>query len=317
MAHGHSTHHHGHGHQHGPVSYGRAFAIGIALNLTFVAIEFIAGTMAHSLALVADAGHNLSDVLGLALAWGAAALSGLPSSARRTYGFRRSSILAALINACVLLLTLGGIVWESIQRLAQPDPVVGTTVITVALVGIGINAFTAWLFFSGRHDDLNVRGAFLHLAADAAVSLGVVLAGVVMLATGWYWIDPIVSLVIAGIIFLGTWGLLRESLNLALDGVPAQIDCASVYAYLRSRPEVLDAHDLHIWAMSTTETALTAHLVLADTSNTRPFLNELSVQLHDQFGVEHATLQIETGAAGQVCPLSTCVPMLRDTVVPR
>ncbi|HEU0115520.1 MAG TPA: cation diffusion facilitator family transporter, partial [Thermomicrobiales bacterium] len=217
-----------HDHQHGPATYNRAFAIGVALNLGFVVVEAIFGVFAHSLALVADSGHNLSDVLGLLLAWGAALLAQRWPTGRRTYGWRRSTILAAVANAVVLLVALAIIVIEAIRRFANPEPVAEKTVIVVALVGIAVNGATAWLFASGRKNDLNIRGAFMHMAADAAVSAGVVVAALVILATGWLWLDPAVSLVIAAVILFGTWGLLRDSLNLALDAVPDEIDPAAV-----------------------------------------------------------------------------------------
>lgn len=285
----------GHGHDHGSADYGRAFAIGIALNLAFVVIEFIYGRLAHSLALVADAGHNLSDVLALLLAWGAAVLARRHPTPGRTYGMRRSSILAALINAVVLLLAVGAIAWEAIRRFSEPNPVAGGTVIWVAMIGIVINAATALLFLSGRKGDLNIRGAFLHMAADAGVSLGVVLAGIAILATGWLWLDPTVSLAIVVVILIGTWGLLRDSINLALDAVPGGIDLDGIRQYLASLPKVVEIHDLHVWGMSTTEAALTAHLVMAEAVCDDAFLARIESELHDLFGIEHATIQMETG----------------------
>lgn len=239
-----------HYHDHGPQNYHRAFIIGIALNLAYVVIEATYGLLAHSLALVADAGHNLSDVLGLLLAWGASWLVGRRPTPRRSYGFRRSSVLAALFNALFLLVAVGAIAWEAMRRLADPAPVAGTTVIWVAVVGIVVNTATALLFFAGQKGDLNIRGAFLHMAADAGVSLGVVLAGLVILATGWDWLDPAVSLAIVVVILVGTWGLLRESVDLALDAVPEDIDPVQVYAYLDEVAGVREVHDLHIWAMT-------------------------------------------------------------------
>jgi cobalt-zinc-cadmium efflux system protein len=293
-----------HHHDHGPTNYGRAFAIGTTLNMGFVILEIIYGRRAHSLALVADAGHNLGDVLGLVLAWGASLLARLQPTQRRTYGLRRSSILAALINAVVLLITVGGIAWEAIRRINDPGPVVGGTVIWVAVVGIVINTVTALLFLSGRKGDLNIRGAFLHMAADAGVSLGVVLAGFAILATGWLWLDPVVSLLIVVVILVGTWGLLRDSVNLALDAVPENIDETRVQAYLADLPGVNDVHDLHIWGMSTTETALTAHLVLREASGSDALISRACRELHDEFGIEHATLQIETGDCAYPCGLA-------------
>jgi len=294
-----------HHHDHGPTNYGWAFAIGVALNLTFVLIEAFYGYVAHSLALIADAGHNLSDVLGLLLAWGASILARRLPTQRRTYGLRRSSILAALINSVVLLITVGGIAWEAIRRFNVPGPVAGATVIWVAVVGIVINTATALLFLSGRKSDLNIRGAFLHMAADAGVSLGVVLAGIAILATGWLWLDPVVSLMIVIVILVGTWGLLRDSLNLALDAVPENIDVVRVQAYLASLPDVSDVHDLHIWGISTTETALTAHLIVREITGGDALLSRVCKELHDEFGIEHATLQLEAGDSAYPCGLAS------------
>lgn len=294
-------HEHHHGHSHGPVSYGRAFAIGLTLNLAFVSVEFVAGHLSNSLALVADAGHNLSDVLGLALAWGAATLARRTPTPRRTYGFRRSSILAAVINAVVLLVSVGAIAWEAFGRLQSPAPVASMTVIWIAGIGIVINAGTALLFASGRKGDLNIRGAYLHMMADAAVSLGVVIAGAVMLATGWLWLDPFVSLLVCAVIVIGTWGLLRHSVNLALDAVPQGIDALEVERFLGSLPAVVDVHDLHVWGMSTTEAALTAHLVVAGTHCDDALISKAARELHDRFGIEHATLQLENGDPAYPC----------------
>jgi cobalt-zinc-cadmium efflux system protein len=294
-----ATHHH-----HEPTRHGRAFMIGVVLNVTFVVVEAVYGYLGHSLALVADAGHNLSDVLGLLLAWGASILVQRRPTPRRTYGLRRTSILAALINAVALLVAIGGIAWEAIRRFREPGQVAGGTVIWVAAVGIVINAVTAWLFLAGRKEDLNIRGAFLHMAADAGVSLGVVLAGIAILATGWTWIDPVVSLIIVAVILVSTWGLLRDSVNLALDAVPEDIDVARVQAYLASLPSVQAVHDLHIWGMSTTETALTAHLVIPNPSDDDALLAKACAELHDQFGIEHATLQVERGDPAYPCRLA-------------
>jgi cobalt-zinc-cadmium efflux system protein len=293
--------HHDHDHHHGPANYNAAFAIGVALNLGFVIVEAIFGTLAHSLSLVADAGHNLSDVLGLLLAWGAMVLSRRLPTPRHTYGLRRSSILAALGNAAFLLVAVGGIAWESIQRLAHPAPVEGATVIWVAAVGIAVNAATALLFMSGRKGDVNIEGAFLHMAADAAVSLGVVVAGVVISFTHWLWLDPAVSLLIVVVITIGTWGLLRKSLNLAMDAVPERINPTAVKAYLCGLPGVTAVHDLHIWGMSTTEAALTVHLVKPEIADDDGLLFRAAKELHDQFGIEHPTIQIERG--GDRCKL--------------
>jgi cobalt-zinc-cadmium efflux system protein len=282
-------------HQRSLAAYTRAFAIGVALNVAFVITEAIFGVRAHSTALLADAAHNFSDVIGLLLAWGASHLSRRPRSDRRTYGWRSSSILAALLNAVLLLVATGGIAWEAIKRLSMPAPADGDIVAWVALVGVGINTATALLFISGRRTDLNIRGAFLHMAADAAVSAGVVLAGVTILVTGKLWIDPVVTLLIAAVILASTWGLLRESINLALHAVPEGIDPKAVEAYLASLPGVTAVHDVHIWAMSTTETALTAHLVKRDAHDDDALIGEASRSLHDRFGIEHTTLQWERG----------------------
>ena len=301
MAHSHDGGHGG-GHSHAPADFGRAFAIGIALNTGFVIVEAVFGVLSHSLALVADAGHNLSDVLGLLLAWGATVLARRVPTPRRTYGLRRSSILAALFNAVFLLVAVGGIAWEAVGRFRDPAPVQGQTVIGVALVGIVINTATALLFMSGRKGDLNIRGAFLHMAADAGVSLGVVLAGVAILFTGWLCLDAAVSLLIVAVILWGTWGLLKDSVNLALDAVPEGIDAAGVKEYLASLPHVLEVHDLHIWGMSTTEAALTVHLVRDVPTCDDALLSRVSRELHDRFGIEHVTVQLETGDAAHACP---------------
>ncbi len=294
-------HSHDHGHEHGPRNYSTAFAIGIALNLAFTIAEATFGILSHSLALVSDAGHNLSDVLGLALAWGAAGLAARPATARRTYGFRRSTILASLTNAVVLLIVVGGLIWEAIGRVRSPHVVASGTVIVVAAVGILINGASAFLFLSGRRGDLNVRGAFLHLVADAAVSLGVVLAGFAMRATGLAWIDPAVAIAIAVVIAFGTWGVFRESLNLALDAVPEQIVPKDVTQFLGDLPGVRSVHDLHVWAMSTSETALTAHLVVPGQEMRDEDLAQIADQLHHRFGIGHATIQIERGDGEAEC----------------
>ena len=290
-----------HAHTHEPANYGRAFAIGVALNLAFVVLEVIYGKLSHSLALVADAGHNLSDVLGLVLAWGAMLLARRRPTPERTYGFRRSSILAALINAAILLISVGAIAWEAIGRVNHPQAVAETTVISVASVGILINAGTALMFMSGRKRDLNIRGAFMHMATDAVISLGVVLTAAAMLSTGWLWLDPVVGLIIVALIVYGTWGLLRDSLNLALDAVPAGIDMNDVKEYLSGLPTCVDVHDLHVWGMSTTETALTAHVVMAQTICDDALLAKITNELHQKFGIEHATLQVEFGDPTYPC----------------
>lgn len=303
--HDHSGAHNGHGHAHGPANYSWAFAIGIALNVGFVVVEAAYGILANSLALLADAGHNLGDVLGLMLAWTAAVLARRRPTARHTYGLRRGSILASLTNAALLLVAVGGIVWEAIQRLGKPEPVIETTVIWVAAIGIVINTATALMFVKGRKDDLNIKGAFLHMAADAAVSLGVVIAGVVMMMTGWSWLDPVVSIAIALVITIGTWSLLRDSLNLALDAVPENIDRHAIESYLAGLPGVSEVHDLHIWAMSTTEVALTAHLVRPGAALDDGLLARVSREVHERFSIDHATFQVETGDPDHPCRLAS------------
>lgn len=299
-------HHHGHGlhgHHHAPANYNRAFVLGFVLNAGFVAVEAGFGFATQSLSLLADAGHNLSDVMGLLLAWGASLLAQRPPTNRRTYGLRRSSILAALANAVVLLIALGGIAWESIQRVVDPSSPSGITIIIVAAIGVVINTATALLFMSGRDRDLNIRGAFLHMAADALVSLGVVLAGLAILVTGWLWVDPVVSLMIVVVIVVGTWNLLTDALNLALDAVPKHIEPKAVHLFLSERVGVQQVHDLHIWAMSTTETALTAHLVMPEGHPGDDFFCQIHQDLQRQFGIEHTTLQVEVGDSDQPCVL--------------
>ena len=298
MTHDHAGH--AHVHNHAPADFGRAFIIGIVLNTIFVIAEVVYGVLAKSLALVSDAGHNASDVLGLLLAWGAYLASRRRPSQKHTYGLRRSSILASLTNAVLLLIALGAIIWEAVHRFSQPAPVAGGTVIWVALLGIAVNGLTAFLFASGRKGDLNLRGAFQHMFADALVSAGVVVAGAAILFTGWNWLDPLVSLVLAAVILYGTWGLLRESLDLALDAVPEGIDLNEVRTFLGGQSGVAGVHDLHVWGMSTTETALTVHLVVPQGLPDEE-LQHLRRELHQQFGVEHATVQIEQGRV--VCDL--------------
>lgn len=300
-------HHHGHNHGHHPPApnYSRAFAIALTLNLGFVGIEFGFGLLANSIALIADAGHNLSDALGLVLAWGASFLAQRRPSQRHTYGWRRSSILAAFLNAIFLLVVTGGIVWEAVERLFTPSAVTGSTMIGVATVGIIINTATALLFLSGRKSDLNIRAAFLHMAADALVSFGVVLAGITILVTQWLWLDPGFSLFVSLLIIVNTWQLLKDSFNLAVDAVPEGIEPLAVRTYLQERPGVDQVHDLHIWAMSTTETALTAHLVMPEGHPGDEFLMETSKDLHDHFGIEHVTLQIELANSSHVCKLAS------------
>jgi cobalt-zinc-cadmium efflux system protein len=294
MSHDHGGHPHDHSaHAHAPASFGTAFAIGIALNLGFVVIEALYGLMSNSVSLLADAGHNLSDVLGLGVAWLATVLARRAPTARFTYGMRGSSILAALFNAVFLLVTVGGLSWEAIRRLGAPEPVAGKTMMAVAAIGILVNGVTAWLFASGRKDDINLKGAFLHMASDALVSVGVVAAGLLILLTGWLWIDPIVSLVINGVIVWGTWGLLRDSVGMSMAAVPAQIDPAAVRTFLSARTGVVDVHDLHIWPMSTTENALTCHLVMPNGHPGDAFLHELAADLAQRFRINHTTVQIE------------------------
>ncbi|MBL8384799.1 MAG: cation transporter [Burkholderiales bacterium] len=282
---------HAHGHDHGPAAYDRAFAIGIALNIAFVAVEAFYGWKAGSLALLADAGHNLSDVAGLVLAWGGALAGRLVPDARHTYGWKRAGILAAFVNAVLLLVAMGSLAWEAAHRLASPRPVEGATIMAVAGIGIIVNGATALLFMRGREHDLNIRGAFLHMAADALVSAGVVLAGGLALWLGWQWIDPVTSLAIAAVIVAGTIGLLRQSVHLLFDGVPADIDLAEVRALLEALPGVTGVHDLHVWAMGTAENALTAHLVMPEAPADDAFLREAAARLHQRFGIEHVTLQ--------------------------
>ncbi|EFI52512.1 cation diffusion facilitator family transporter [Afipia sp. 1NLS2] len=290
--HAHDDHAH-HGHHHAPVDFGRAFLIGITLNTAFVGIESLYGYLANSTALLADAGHNLSDVLGLATAWIAAVLSKRAPTARYTYGLRNTSILAALANAVLLLIASGAILLEAVQRLIEPEPVKSLTIIVVAAIGILVNGATAWLFASGQKGDINIRGAYLHMMADAGVSAGVVIAGLIIMQTGWLWIDPLTSLAVVGVIVWSTWSLLRESTAMSLAAVPASIDPAAVRAMLASRPGVSSIHDLHIWPMSTTETALTAHLVTPGGHPGDGFLVETCQLLQEHFRINHSTIQIE------------------------
>ena len=303
--HAHAGHSHAGGHHHhaAPTDAGKAFFIAIALNSVFVVVEFGYGFIANSTALMADAGHNLSDVLGLGLAWAATWLGRRSPSERFTYGLRSSSILAALANAMLLFVACGAIGWEAFQRITQPPAVSGMTVIAVAAAGIVVNGLSAWLFFKGSKGDLNIRGAYLHMAADAAVSLGVVVAGVVMLVTGWYWLDPVISLVIVTVILVGTWGLLRESAHLALDAVPPHIDVAAVASYLETLPGVTGLHDLHIWGMSTTESALTVHLVMPAGYPGDSVMDSITQTLAERFSIHHSTLQVEQGTTQHACSL--------------
>ena len=296
-------HHHQHGHHHhAPANYSWAFAIGITLNLVYVGVEAFYGFLTHSLALIADAGHNFSDVIVLLLAWGASWLATRKPTLKRTYGLRRAPVLAAVFSAILLLVVMGAMSWEAVQRIQNPVPVQGKVMMIVAGVGVIVNSLTALLFMSGSKDDLNIRGAFLHMAADALVSLGAVVAGLIILNTGIYWIDPAVSLVIVVVIVIGTMALLRDSLNLALDAVPESIDPEAVNAYLNSIAGVTDVHDFHIWGMSTTQTALTAHLVRPEDENRDEFLRDLATGLKKQFGIDHVTIQIEHGNTDVECP---------------
>ena len=295
---------HDHSHDHAPKDFGRAFLFGVLLNTAFVITEVIYGISANSISLIADAGHNLSDVLGLLLAWGASVLVKKLPTNRFTYGLRSTSILAALANAVLLLVVTGGIAWEAITRFQNPAAVEGATVIAVAAIGVAINLATALLFMAGRKDDLNIRGAFLHMAGDAAISLGVVVAGFGIIYTGWQWLDPLVSLMIAILVIAGTWGLLREAINLALHAVPDGVDCDKVKQYLESLDGVTEVHDLHIWGMSTTDSALTVHLVMPAGYPGDRFRNRIYRQLHQQFKIDHPTIQFETADPLEPCKLA-------------
>ena len=306
MAHHHDHHDHSHGHSHAghshaPDNFGFAFAAGVALNTVFVIAELIFGYAANSLALISDAVHNFSDVIALLLAWGAVWLARKQPTEQHTYGYRRASILAALINAGLLLMAVGGIAVEAVNRIQVPAAVAGWTVVWVAALGIIVNGGTALLFMRGRHGDLNIRGAYLHMAADAGVSFGVVVAALVILFTGWQWVDPAISLCIAAVVLVSGWGLARDSVNLALDGVPKGIGLAEVKDYLGQLDGVTEVHDLHVWAMSTNETALTAHLVRPDGYDDT-FLHHVCEELSHRFNIHHATLQIEAGS--DVCRLA-------------
>ena len=302
---GHAHDHHGGSHGHGPANFDRAFAIGVGLNVAFVVAELLFGLHTHSLALIADAGHNLGDVLGLVLAWAGTVLARRQPTPRRTYGMRRFSILAAIANAGILLIAVGAIIVEAFERLRHPAPVAGGLVSVVATIGIVINLGTALAFMRGREHDLNIRGAFLHMLGDAAASAGVVVAGVLIAATGLLWIDPAVSLLLAALITWSTWGLARDSVNLALDAVPAGIDPLEVERVLRNLEGVVEVHDLHIWGMSTTDVALTAHLIRPCHGGEDALLAEATRVLRDRFGIAHATLQVEQGLAIHPCGLAT------------
>jgi cobalt-zinc-cadmium efflux system protein len=298
-------HHHHHDHHHAPSSYGRAFVVGIVLNLAFVVVEVTYGVLGHSVALVADAAHNFGDVLGLGLSWGATALARLRPSSRRTFGFRRSTIIASVANALILLFLTGGLTWESILRLLAPSQPHGATMIVVALIGAVVNTVSALMFMAGRKKDLNIRSAFVHLASDAVLALGVAAAGAIILFTGWLWLDPAISIVLALTILAGTWSLMRKSLDLMLDAVPESIDPEKVKTFLGALPGVVEVHDLHIWAMSTTETALTAHLVMPGNSCEPTFVADACRKLHDAFDIDHSTLQIDPQEAPAPCALAS------------
>jgi cobalt-zinc-cadmium efflux system protein len=309
-SHGHHGHDHGHSHGHGhhhhhgdPNTHGSAFAISIVLNTLFVGIEFAYGFIANSTALMADAGHNLSDVLGLMLAWGAAILAKRQPQGRFTYGLRSTSMLAALFNSMLLMAACGVIAWEALQQLLNPSPVAGLTVSVVAGVGILVNGFSALLFMRGSKDDINIRGAYLHMAADAAISLGVLVAGLVVRYTAWSWLDPLVSIAIVGFIVYSTWSLLGQSLRLMLAAVPDNVDQREIEQFLRARPGVTDVHDLHIWAMSTTETALTAHLVIPSGYPGDQAIDSIAAQLKEEFAIHHSTMQVEQGTTSHACCL--------------
>jgi cobalt-zinc-cadmium efflux system protein len=288
-------------HSHSPANFSRAFAVGIVLNAAYIAFEVGYGIIGDSLALLADAGHNLSDVLGLLLAWAASAMARTRPTKRCTYGLRGSSILAALFNAILLLVSVGAIAWEAIRRFGEPAAVSGKIVIGVSIIGIIVNTITAWMFAAGRKGDLNIRSAFLHMAADAAISAGVVVAGIAILFTGKRWIDPVVSLIISAVIIWGTWDLLREAVSFALQAVPRRIDPDAVQRYLRELPGIREVHDLHIWPMSTTETAITAHLIKPDGAIDDGLLCQIKEELHARFSISHVTIQCECGDAAYPC----------------
>jgi cobalt-zinc-cadmium efflux system protein len=304
--HGGHSHDHGHdhghshgigGHSHAPKDFGRAFAIGVGLNFAFVLAEAAAGIWSGSLALLADAGHNLSDVLSLLLAWGATILAKSAPTSRRTYGLRKATVLASLANAVLLLVAVGVIVSEAIHRFAEPAPVATGPVMIVAAIGVIINTATALMFMKGQHDDLNIKGAFLHMAADAAVSLAVVIGAGIIALTSMAWIDPALSLLIAAVIVIGTWSLLRDSVDLALDAAPRGVDVEAVRKWLLAQPGVTEVHDLHVWAMSTTETAMTVHLTRPDNRDGDEFLHATCEGLERKFRIGHSTLQVEIGGA--------------------
>ena len=319
MSHSHDhSHSHSHGHHHhhhAPTDFGRAFAFGVALNTLLVVMEAGYGLWNGSLSLVADAGHNFGDVLGLLVAWGAAMLVKRSATTSRTYGFRRSGILASLFNALLLFAAVGGVFFEALRRLIHPEPIAHTSgVALVAAVGIGVNLLTAWGFERGRHDDLNVRGAWLHMMTDALFSFGVVIAALIQGATGWLWLDPLVALGLSVAVALGAWSLGREALDLALDAVPPSVNAEEVELFLRAQEGVETVHDLHIWAMSTTQIALTAHLVRPHLEDNDEFLHDVAHQLETRFGIGHATLQLERSHEDHACHSLDCVPV-RESVM--
>lgn len=290
-----------HNHSYNHTDYSKAFLFGILLNTAYIFVEALTGFFIHSMALIADAGHNFSDVLGLILAWGASYLAGKSPTSERTYGMRKSTILAALFNGILLFVAVGAITVESIRKIIYPTNVEGDLMMIVAGAGVVINGLTAWLFFKGRHNDLNIKGTFLHMAADTGVSLGVVAAGLIISLTGYRWIDPAISILIVVVISIGTWGLLKESFYLSMDAVPKGINIADVKKYLESIEGVEDVHDLHIWGMSTTETALTSHLVIPGKKIEDHLLEKICKDLHEKFGIEHPTIQIEKSGQSSNC----------------
>lgn len=290
-----------HDHHHHPTDYNRAFALAVVLNLGFVVVEAVFGVLSQSLALLTDAGHNLSDVMGLLLAWGAATLAKKKPSARRTYGYSRATIIASVLSGLILMGAVGAIAWEAVNRLFAPVEPAGMTIVVVAAIGVVVNTATALFFVSGKDHDLNIRGAFLHMAADAGISLGVVVSGLLILGFGLSWVDPVISLVIAAVIFLSTWGLLRDALNLSVDAVPRNVDPDAVRGYLLGLPGVSSVHDLHIWPMSTTETALTAHLVMEAFPDDDALIGEIAHELAHRFAIGHPTIQLEHAASDVDC----------------
>ena len=293
---------HHHDHSHAPAqNFNKAFGFGIILNIIYIVVEVIYGVIINSMALLADAGHNFSDVLGLLLAWGAAYLAKTATTEKRTYGLRKSTILAALFNAIILMIAVGAISIEAVRKIIHPEPVQGSTMMIVAGIGFVINAITALLFMKGREKDINIKGAFLHMAADAGVSLGVVLAGLTIFYTNWLWVDPVISLVIVVVITIGTWSLLKDSFSLSMDAVPKGININEVENYFRNLDGVEDVHDLHVWGMSTTENALTVHLLIPRDLKNDSFLKVVCEDLHNKFGIVHPTIQIEKSANSANC----------------